>query len=282
MNPKELQEISKHLRLLYVEDDDNLREETSKLFSHLFNKIEIAEDGEIGLAKYKAGNFDLIISDINMPNMNGVEMVKKIREINPDEPIIITSAHDEASYLLPLIDAGIDKYILKPINMQSMMSVLATVCKNIKNARLVEEYKEELELKNDELTRNNDKLFKMIRILDSKIKNQRIAHPSEHTKSEKSEDVVEAVAPKKAAEEETPSIQTFEDYILDNDLSEMKELEEDIEANAVSLQMQNSANEPQVVKLGQEFSAYGTILSHYPVFSLLGSSIAKMGVALSE
>ena len=282
MTPKELQEISKELCLLYVEDDTNLREETRKLFEHLFKEVDTAEDGAIGLEKFKNKQYDIIVTDINMPNMNGVDMVKAIKAIDANQPIIITSAHDDSQYLLPLIDAGVDKYILKPINMQNLMSVLGSVCSHIQNDQLLDAYRKELEEKNEKLLKTVDELEKMVRILDTKIKQETIVNKKHTQNSHTEQNPDKQLQAEAQTLTKTNEVQRFDDYILDNDMAELKELEEEIDAIAVTLQLQHTANEEQVIKLGENFQTYGSILSNYPVFSLLGSSIAKMGEALIQ
>jgi putative two-component system response regulator len=161
MDAKALKEITSQLSLLYVEDDKILRMETAKLFGHLFNKIDIAENGKIGLEMFLAGDYDLIITDINMPEMNGVELCRSIRKENSKITIIITSAHDESFYLLELIDIGIDKFVLKPLDMQKLISTLFTTGTNIINAKLVLKYKQEIEATNVKL-RENQLLLKSL------------------------------------------------------------------------------------------------------------------------
>ena len=280
MTPKELKEISQELRLLYVEDDTNLREETRKLFEHLFKEVDTAEDGAIGLEKFKNSTYDIIVTDINMPNMNGVDMVKAIKAIDAQQAIIITSAHDDSQYLLPLIDAGVDKYILKPINMQNLMSVLGSVCSHIQNEKLLNAYRKELEAKNEELLKTVAKLEKMVRILDTKIKQESIVNKKHEQQKENQEP--KTSKPKEEKLTQTNEVQRFDDYILDNDMAELQDLEEDIEATAVTLQLQKDINNEQVIKLGESFLRYGSILSNYPIFNLLGSAIAQMGEALIE
>ena len=145
MDAKALKEVTSELSLLYIEDDDNLRKETAKLFGHLFKTVETAENGKIGLDKLSRTYFDLVITDINMPIMDGVTLSKKIRENNHKQTIIVTSAHDESNYLLELINIGIDRFILKPLDMNTMTSALLSVCTNIRNEKLIQKYKQEIE-----------------------------------------------------------------------------------------------------------------------------------------
>jgi len=145
MDAKALKEITSDISLLYVEDDEDLRLQTSKLFGHLFKEVEVAANGKIGLEKIQNKDFDLVITDINMPVMNGIKLCKNIHEYDKNIPIIITSAHDESTHLLELIDIGIDKFILKPLDMQKMIKTLSIVCININNKKLVKKYKLEKE-----------------------------------------------------------------------------------------------------------------------------------------
>jgi len=140
---KDLHKFSHNLSVLYVEDDKDLREESTTLFKMLFKNIDTAEDGQIGLNKYNQNSYDLVISDVNMPNMNGIELCKKIKEINPEQKISIISAHDESSILIDLIKVGADGFILKPMHMDDLIAALYPVCRDayaqIVNVELVNE-----------------------------------------------------------------------------------------------------------------------------------------------
>ncbi len=140
---KDLHKYSNDLNVLYVEDDENLRNETETLFKMLFKNIDTAENGSVGLQKYNDNFYDLVISDVNMPKMNGIEMSKKIREINSEQKIVIVSAHDESHILIDLIQAGANGFILKPMHMEDLVTALYPVCRDaytqIINLQLIEE-----------------------------------------------------------------------------------------------------------------------------------------------
>jgi len=143
---KDLHKYSKDLNVLYVEDDENLRNETETLFKMLFKNIDTAEDGTVGLKKFNDDFYDLVISDVNMPKMNGIEMSKNIREINSEQKIIIVSAHDESHILIDLIQTGANGFILKPMHMDELVTALYPVCRDaytqIINLQLIEELNE--------------------------------------------------------------------------------------------------------------------------------------------
>ena len=96
-------EFAKTLKVLYVEDNEQARESTVSLLSNIFSNIEVGVDGKDGLEKFKEQKFDLVITDINMPIMNGLEMIEEIKKIDKDIPVIIISAHSENNYLLKAI-----------------------------------------------------------------------------------------------------------------------------------------------------------------------------------
>jgi YesN/AraC family two-component response regulator len=126
-----VREYTKELKVLYVEDDKGLLKETEELLLNFFKDIVTATNGEIGLELYKNGEFDLVITDIKMPKMDGIELSEKIMEINSEQAIIITSAYNDSDKLLSLIKIGISDFLLKPINLEQLLKVLYKVSKNI-------------------------------------------------------------------------------------------------------------------------------------------------------
>jgi diguanylate cyclase (GGDEF)-like protein len=118
--------ILKNITILYAEDEDALRDITLNILKGFTKKQYIAKDGLEGLKLFEQyqDQIDLIITDVNMPNMNGLEMIKKIKVINPNIPIIVTTAFSNTEYLLEAIDIGVDKYILKPIDMKKLLQIM--------------------------------------------------------------------------------------------------------------------------------------------------------------
>ena len=161
---KELHKFSKELNLLFVEDDDELRNQMEGMFRQLFNDVESGESGKKGLQVYKERleetgiPFDLVITDINMPEMNGIEMIHAIYAINPLQPVIVISAHNESDYLMDLLHIGIDSFLIKPVKHSEMVNTLYKVTKGIVNERLVEAHYQEVEELNAELSAKTEAL----------------------------------------------------------------------------------------------------------------------------
>ena len=153
MTPKTVQKFTKDLTILYVEDDKGIRESSTELFKQFFARVDVAEDGKQGLAQYEKyydeerSFYDFIITDINMPQMNGIEMIKEINKRNMKQTIIITSAHDDATYLIPLIELGADSFILKPFQMDLLLSVFFKNAQKVADRKFVIENYTQMKIK---------------------------------------------------------------------------------------------------------------------------------------
>ncbi|MCK9492212.1 MAG: EAL domain-containing protein [Sulfurimonas sp.] len=143
---------TKKLNLLYVEDDKKAREATLNFLETFFLKIDTAVDGEQAYAKIELKEYDLIITDINMPKMNGLELIQKIRAIDLYIPILILSAYDDKDYFVQSIKYGVDGYILKPVELEQFYTMISKVTNKIILEKSLAEYKNNLEQKVEEKT----------------------------------------------------------------------------------------------------------------------------------
>ncbi len=158
INVKELKSLTKSLTLLYVEDEDELRESVEVYLRKLFAEVVACRDGQEGLETYKNKTFDIIVSDIQMPRKNGLEMSKEIKEINQNQEIIITSAYNDVSYFLESIGIGINGYIIKPIDYTQMNMELYKSCIKIVHEKENKNYKLHLE---EMVTQRTQKIIAM-------------------------------------------------------------------------------------------------------------------------
>jgi len=142
LNSKEILKYTENLSILFVEDHDELRENTAEILKNFFYQVDSAKDGVDALKSYEKYHkenlkyYDLVLSDILMPNLNGVELTSKIYEINPAQFLIILSAYDESKYLLPLLNLGIEQFIKKPIDYQELLRVLLDSSKKLQENSL--------------------------------------------------------------------------------------------------------------------------------------------------
>ncbi len=143
IDSKELRHLLSGISLLYVEDNVKLRGRATHFFKKFFTEVYQAENGKDGLKLFKKFHPQIVITDIQMPVVNGLEMSKSIREIDKDVKIIITTAYDDKEYLLKTIDIGVTAYLKKPIPLDDVMQTLYTIVKEIqdkKNKNIFNDY----------------------------------------------------------------------------------------------------------------------------------------------
>jgi len=116
----------KTLTALYVEDEDGVKSVVSNVMSGLFKNFLTASDGREGLDFFleHSDDIDLIITDINMPRMDGISMCQKIRETNKKVPIIITTAYSDKDFLQKAISIGVSDFVTKPMNMKVLLNAI--------------------------------------------------------------------------------------------------------------------------------------------------------------
>jgi len=108
--------MKKNITILYVEDDDFIREEGVEYLSLIYDTILEARNGQEALEIYTHSKPNIIITDIEMPIINGLQMVKKIRQKDKTTPIIVISAFMNPEYLLEAIELRLVKYVVKPLS----------------------------------------------------------------------------------------------------------------------------------------------------------------------
>ncbi len=130
----------KNLKILYVEDDELIRENTSEILGRKCDNVVTAKNGLEGLDLYKEIEPDIIITDIQMPKMDGLTMIKKIRENDIDTKIIITTAYSDQKYLLEAVELQLIKYVSKPLTWNKISDALKVSLKFIKENDSVTKY----------------------------------------------------------------------------------------------------------------------------------------------
>ena len=147
---EDILKYSKTLTVLYAEDDPNIQLELSSILEIYFHKVILANDGQEGLTLFKQNpSIELIISDIQMPNMDGLDMIKGIRKLNDTIPVIITTAFNDQEYFIRSIDLNVTRYLIKPIEEEPMEKAFYDVSKSIFEKKEYEQLK--IEIQNKEL-----------------------------------------------------------------------------------------------------------------------------------
>lgn len=145
--------IFQELTILYVEDDSDIRDEFQILLESRFKAVFLAENGEKGLALYKIHRPDLVVSDVTMPIMDGLEMAKHIKELDEQQPVILATALNDSTSLTKAINIGVDGYLGKPVRMSSVLNTLAKHAEivnlrksHLHEQKLLAEYKHAIEM----------------------------------------------------------------------------------------------------------------------------------------
>ena len=118
----------KSIKILFVEDEEDLCNIISDTLSKLQANFETAHNGQVALDRFnESGDFDLIVTDINMPVMNGLELIKSVRDMNSNVPVIIMSAHTEPEYIKSAEELGVENYLLKPFDFIKFINLVSTL-----------------------------------------------------------------------------------------------------------------------------------------------------------
>lgn len=166
VNIKELQNVASSLNILYVEDDQDIAKTIINYLSKLFNEVVYAANGKEGLELYKQAQYDIVITDINMPEMSGLEMATEIKEINENQNIIIISAYSDVENFTTSIRLGIDGYIIKPTKYNEMNSILYKLALKIKNSYENNINNEQQQFLMDHITKKNVLLRQYTDVID--------------------------------------------------------------------------------------------------------------------
>lgn len=123
----------KELKVLLVEDEENLARLLKSAIGDNFHSFIVAKDGEEGKDLFLKINPDIVITDIEMPRLSGLDMSKELKKINPEIPIIILSAFSEKEKLFSAIDVGVTKYFLKPFDPDELLDYISSISSKLGN-----------------------------------------------------------------------------------------------------------------------------------------------------
>lgn len=141
----DLMDVCKDITVLYVEDDPLIRAQYKIFLDKIFLSVVVCEDGEIGLSKAEDMDYDIVVSDLQMPKLNGLEMIKKIKQNKPEQVSVVISAHKDICFLHDAISAGVDGYLFKPMDLSQAVNLFYKIATKINISRENNNYKLHLE-----------------------------------------------------------------------------------------------------------------------------------------
>ena len=141
----ELLKKTREYNVLFVDDEEDIRKVMSMLLKKFFKSIDISENGEDALKKYLQKEYDIIITDFTMPKMNGVELIEKVKAINPNQKIIILSAHQDKEDFYKALLAQADGYLIKPFDVEVFKKIIRKISHQIELEKINYQYQNSLE-----------------------------------------------------------------------------------------------------------------------------------------
>ena len=287
MKLSDIKPYSKELTILIVEDEEPIRIMMVSLFKRIFNRVDEASDGKEGYEKFKANPklYDIVLTDISMPKLNGIEMTKKIREVDALIPILVLSAHNESEKLIQIINSGADAFLQKPLDVLAIGRGLYKLCMRATDKKLLAQYQEMIEEQNHLLELKNKELSKYNQVLMSKIGKETLSESTLHNLvplASITQDLVDKTVSK--IKTNLPLEENIEYYslLMKEDIDELIELVVEIE-NYVFLSFQNnSVVEAYIESLSSRFQKFGSILYRYPMFSNLAGSLFSLALRFNE
>ena len=266
VSAKDLKEVVSELSVLYVEDELILREDMQNTLSKLFKNSYSAKNGQEAFELFKKEKVDLVITDINMPIMSGIDLINSIKKYTIDEVMItVLSAHNESKLLIKLINLGIDSFINKPVDKQNLINVLYKSCKIISDRKLLVDYKSKLEDELSVVERKNN-------ILEQKL-NQLALERNKNVKR-KNENVSQV-----DKKQEASDVNYFETLLVD-DKDELRDLSQELDNFIAMLFQADGLNENYLQKLSRVYAKYASIINTYPEFFDISTALQNFSESI--
>lgn len=170
------------ITLLYVEDDIEALDDVVYLLKRYFSKIYTAVDGKEALESFEKNRPDIVLLDINIPKINGLQVATKIKELDENTPILFLSAHSETDKLLKAIDLRAISYIIKPFNIEELNEAILKSLKilnkkdansnklNLNNGYHWDKQTKELFFENDKLDLTKNEILLIELLLDNRFR----------------------------------------------------------------------------------------------------------------
>jgi YesN/AraC family two-component response regulator len=257
---KRLTNFTSELSVLYVEDDDVTNENMSITLRRLFNRVVSVSNGMLALDAYKKDKFDIVITDIRMPLMNGVELIKSIKVLDWEQVVLVISAHDDSNYLMDLINLGIDRFIAKPIDKDRLLDGIYKLSEYLYNKKMIEQYNQNLEKAYINILNKNEELERYRRLINTNIKKTNLSY------NKNIEDFVD---------------KDYHSKILIMDIEEISDIFIDIESYVFFvLQNDNLSKNEYILKLSNSFNKLSLILKQYEFSNKLSYSFELLSKSL--
>lgn len=137
VTPEDLKQL-RSLSVLYAEDDEGVQQQLAQFLRRRVGTLFLAANGKEGLEIFRREKPDIVVTDVAMPIMGGIEMAEAIKAENYDVPVILTTAYNEPDFFIKSIEIGIDKYVVKPVNPNALVEALLKSAQVLLKHRLID------------------------------------------------------------------------------------------------------------------------------------------------
>jgi len=139
------------ISILVVEDDQDIAKTLERMLKKKGYNIQVAFDGLKGLRKLRNGHFDIVITDILMPKLDGIQLLEKIKEEYPTQPVIVITASEDEQVYQKLLSMGICAYVRKPFGRNQFLDVIEEVIQSFDKVEVPISKEEKISEREDEL-----------------------------------------------------------------------------------------------------------------------------------
>jgi len=274
INLKELKELSSTLNILYAEDEAMLRDSMQSTLEKLFKNVYTATNGQEAIELYKKEEIDLTLTDINMPIMDGIELIAAINKLDSNPAIIVLSAHDESRLLKTLINMEVNNFLNKPVEKDALTKILYKNCSILSDKKMMKLYAASLEQENDEMVRKN-------KLLEFKLK-QLVSQTNKVHKQ--NQDNNENIENKISPEIKTKPIKDISYFstLLQDDKDELKDLAEELDTNILLMFQNETLNISYTQKLAGLYKKYASVLSSYSEFYGISHTLINFADSITQ
>lgn len=169
-----VKELAKGVSLVLAEDEAGVRQSMADLFQNFFERLYLCSNGREALEVWQRERAQLIVTDVRMPDMDGIELARRVRTIDPWQRILVVSAYSDTESLLNLLNQGVSGFLLKPVDIPSLLETLLRELRLIRlqsqERQLTHRLEQEVEKRTQELDRANQDLVRLIQSRETMLR----------------------------------------------------------------------------------------------------------------
>lgn len=271
---RELKELACNLDVLYVEDDLGIRTQITQALKKFIKHVDTAENGLEAIQSMSDHRYDIVITDLSMPKMDGHELSRTIREQDPEQCIIVISAHAESDRLLDLIDVGVNGFLSKPLNMVRLVQLLTRVCRTIHDRKMLDFYVKMFEESDNGLHPENESAV-TVAATSQKVPKRSVATISSHVKSNENGKLLDT------DHEQMSAGHFFEKYPyeLNKKSEELENIEDDF--NMLLIRAERDLDNAVMLQLIELIRRYAYELETVPEFGKVAHHLGALAMSLT-